>query len=201
MRQQISKDLFAYWSELKGLRAAPDRADIDPASIRHILADTFIVEVDAEHAFPLRLSGTRVNALWLQEQKGMSFVDLWREEDRRGVRAALLAVVEGVTPIVAGVRSKAPGDLPLELEMLLLPLRYFGKTHSRLLGALSPAYQPDWLGHLPAGPLELVSMRVIDRAAARGPVPYRKIERAQVARPRLRLVANNGASCDVDSNF
>ncbi len=198
MRQQISKDLFAYWNGLKGARAAPDRADIDPVKIRHILADTFIIEVDADRAFPLRLSGTRVNALWLREHKGLSFVDLWREEDRLGLRAALMTVVEGVTPIVAGARSSGPGDIPLELELLLLPLRHFGKTHSRVLGALSPAYQPDWLGHLAAGPLELVSMRVMEPSICRPSASFRRAERV---RHRLRLVASHGLCRDVDNAF
>ncbi|MGJ0393963.1 MAG: PAS domain-containing protein [Methylocystis sp.] len=198
MRQQVSKDLFNYWSELKGARAAPDRADIDPMRIRHLLADTFIIEFDPDRSFPLRLSGTRVNALWLREHKGLSFFDFWREEDRRSLRAALLTVVEGVAPIVVGARAEAPGDIPLELELLLLPLRYFGKTHSRVLGALSPAYQPDWLGHLAAGPLELISMRVIEPPTTGSSVLFRRVAPAH---PRLRLVASHGISCDVDNTF
>lgn len=191
MRQQVSKDLFQYWSALKGARAAPDRADIDPGAIRHILADTFLIEVDEDCAFPLRLSGTRVNALWQREQKGEPFVDLWRDGDRQIVTAALLTVVDGVTPIVAGVRAHAPGDAVLEMELLLLPLRHFGKTHSRVMGALSPVNQPDWLGQLRAGPLELISMRVIG-AEESIPSHYNagKFEPAQRRRPHLRLVVS-----------
>jgi hypothetical protein len=193
MRQQVSKDLFAYWTGIKGGRAAPDRSDIDPAKIRHILADTFILEVDAEGQYPLRLAGTRINALWLCEQKGKSFVDLWREEDRRGASAFLLTVVEGVTPVVAGVRTTAAGGAPLELELLLLPLRHFGKTHSRMLGALSPVCQPEWIGEAPAGPLELISLRVVDTIAARAALPEgRKSDPARAMRPRPRLVVYEG---------
>jgi hypothetical protein len=167
MRQQVTKDLFAYWSELRGARAAPDRADIDPMAIRQILADTFIMEVAADGFFPMRLSGTRLNALWLHEQKGESFVDLWREEDRDAISAALFTVIDDASPVVGGVRTHAPGDARLDLELVLLPLRHFGKTHSRILGALSPAHQPEWLGVIPVGPLELVSLRVIDADAMR----------------------------------
>lgn len=162
MRQTVSRELYAYWSRLKGARSAPDRADIDPAAIRQLLADTFIVEIDQACVFPIRLSGTRLNALWLADQKGRSFLDLWREEDRRNVAAALLTVIDGVTPIVAGARAPAERGPGVELELLLLPLRHFGKTHSRLLGSLAPAYAPDWLGRAPARPLELISLRVID---------------------------------------
>jgi hypothetical protein len=169
MRQTVTKELFSYWSRLKGARSAPDRSDIDPAAIRHVLADTFIIEIDGGCVFPIRLSGTRLNALWLHDQKGASFLELWREEDRRGVAAALLTVIDGVTPVVAGVRARAAeAARTLELEMLLLPLRHFGKTHSRLLGSLAPSCQPDWLGRAPAQPLELVSLRVIGASEQKG---------------------------------
>jgi hypothetical protein len=192
MRQQISKDLFAYWSRLKGARAAPDRADIDPAAIRHILADTFIIEVDTAEMFPLRLAGSRVNALSMRDSKGASFVEMWRESDRRAITSALLTVVDGVTPVIAGVRTTPAGDVTLELELLLLPLRHFGKTHSRVLGALAPVYQPPWLGQLRAGPLELISMRVIDAVAPASGSNYRRFdERSQRGNyPRL-VVCNS----------
>ncbi|PPD43669.1 MAG: PAS domain-containing protein [Methylocystis sp.] len=193
MRQQISKDLYAYWSDLKGARAAPDRADIDPRAIRHILADTFIIEVDSDCAFPLRLSGTRLDALWRRERKGDSFVDLWREFDQPSIASALLTVIEGVTPVVAGAKAVPPGEDALELELLLLPLRHFGKTHSRVLGALSPVYQPDWLGRVGAGPLELISLRVISARSVE-PTTYRPqpFQAGGMTRPRPRLVVYHG---------
>ena len=167
MRQQVSKDLYEYWSQLKAARAAPNRSDIDPNAIRHILADTFIIEVDAARNFPLRLCGTRLNALWLCEQKGNSFIGLWRYDDRLAIARALATVVDGVAPVVAGARTEVRGQAPVELELLLLPLRHFGKTHSRVLGSLAPNRRPDWLGTRPAGRLDLISMRVLDKGSQR----------------------------------
>jgi hypothetical protein len=188
MRQQVSKDLFAYWRELKGARSAPDRADIDPGAIAQILADVFVLEVDADATFPLRLSGGGVNALWMREQKGRSFIQFWRPDDRSSITSAVTSVVDGAVPVIAGARTHIDGHAPLELELLLLPLRHFGKTHSRVLGALSSVYQPEWLGQLRSGPLELISLRVIDPAANRltsssdAPFAFAKAARA---RPRF----------------
>ena len=179
MRQSVSRDLYAYWNQLRGDRAAPDRTDIDPAAIRHVLADSFIIEVEPACVFPIRLCGTRLNALWLADQKGKSFLDLWREEDRRNVAAALLTVIDGITPVVAGALARAPSidrvglggvgggvlaadlDRDMNLELLLLPLRHFGKTHSRLLGSLASSDQTPWLGRAVASPLHLKSLRVL----------------------------------------
>jgi hypothetical protein len=177
MRHPVSKDLYAYWNRLRGARAAPDRGDINPADIRHVLADSFILEVDSESLFPIRLCGTRLNALRLIDQKGKSFLDFWRQEDRRSVAAALLTTIDGATPIVAGAQAAPPSntlnlddlDSPFDsnrncemsFELLLLPLRHFGKTHARLLGSLASADQPAWFGRVGASPLSLSSLRVI----------------------------------------
>ncbi len=192
MRQQVSKDLFDYWRRLKGARAAPERADIDPVAIRGTLADTFIVEIDGASEFPMRLSGTRLNALWLREQKGESFLNMWRGADRHSVAAALLTVVDGVTPIVAGARAKPAGRAPLDLELLLLPLRHFGKTHSRVLGSLAPNYQPEWLGQNAAGALELVSLRVMSSDAICDIYRHTRFAERSTARNGPRLVVYEG---------
>ena len=49
----------------------------------------------------------------------------------------------------------------MDLELLLLPLRHHGKTHSRVLGALSVSAPAEWFGRAEAGPLQLSSVRVI----------------------------------------
>jgi hypothetical protein len=193
MRLQATKELFDYWRRRKGARAAPDRSDIDPTAIHQILADTFILEVDAERVFPMRLSGTRIDALWLEGRKGRSFIDLWRGVDRVSVAAAMLTVIDGVTPIVAGARTQAGDSAPLDLELLLLPLRHFGKTHSRVLGALAPVYQPDWLGLRPAGPLELLSLRIVEEKPTRPTIrKHSRFEPRRPARERPRLVVYEG---------
>jgi hypothetical protein len=167
MRQQVTKELFAYWSGLKGARAAPDRSEIDPSAIRHVLADSFIIEIDeARESFPLRLCGARINALWRSEQKGNSFLDLWRDQDRMNVAAVMMTVVEGVVPIVAGVQGGARGSERVDFELLLLPLRHFGKTHSRIMGSLTPTRRPPWLGAASTEPLSLNSLRIIEDAEA-----------------------------------
>jgi len=185
MRHAVSKNLHDYWDRLRGARAAPDRNDIDPAAIRHLLADCLIVEIDPACEFPLRLSGTRLNALWGAEGRGAPFLGMWREADRRTLAAAMLTVIEGATPIVGGAKawaSAAGGEgedasrHALDLELLLLPLRHFG-ARSRLIGALAPFGEVDWLGRIPAAKLEMVSLRMMSanerdkRCVWRAPTP------------------------------
>jgi len=167
MRLSVSRDLHDYWGQLKGERTAPDRAEIDPVAISHILPDMFIIEVDPERRLPLRLCGARVNALWQREQKGRPFLDWWRARRREEVAEAIRRVIDTETPLVARARTASNGGMA-EFELLLLPLRHFGKSCSRVLGLLAPAQRLEWIGICPVGSLDLVAARVLEDQAAEG---------------------------------
>lgn len=162
MRLSVTRNLHDYWDRLKGERSAPDRAEIDPVAIRHILPDTFIIEVDFEQRFPLRLCGARVNALWQRDQKGRPFLGWWRSASESEVAESIRLVVDDETPVVASVRAGAQGWCAGEFELLLLPLRHFGKSRSRILGSLAPAHAFD----SPVGLLDFVAARALDERAA-----------------------------------
>ncbi|MGO9427779.1 PAS domain-containing protein [Rhodoblastus sp.] len=170
MRQAATLELYSYWNCLRGARLSPERTEIDPAAIRHVLADTMILEVDEERRFPVRISGTRLNALFLDEQKGNSFTALFAPEERRSVSRMILAVLDESRPVVAGLTAAPKDARPANLELLILPLRHRGKTHSRVLGAITPTAIPSWLGLRPAACLRMVAMRFIDGGDP-GPLP------------------------------
>ena len=160
MRHEASRDLFRYWNEVREPRASPERDDIDPGEIRHVLADTFILESRRDGTFPLRLSGTRVDALWLASLRDCCFLDLWGD-DRHSIAAALWTVMDGASPVILGAKARPQGRPEISAEALLLPLRNHGRTHSLVLGALSIAQPPSWIGLVPIERLRLVSLRVI----------------------------------------
>lgn len=164
MRLPVTRDLHDYWDRLKGERAAPERADIDPVAIRHILADTFIIEVDAGRRFPLRLCGARINALWLAEQKGRQFMSWWTARRHHDIAEAIRQVVDKEIPLLAHATGAGGGD-SAEFELLLLPLRHFGARRSRVLGSLAPVHPPAWLGLRPTGQLDLVASRTLSERA------------------------------------
>jgi len=159
MRLPVTRDLYDYWGRLKGERAAPDRAEIDPVAIRHILPDIFIIEVDPERRLPLRLCGARVNALWQREQKGRLFLGWWTAQRQEAAAEAIRRVIDTETPLVAQARTALGAS---EFELLLLPLRHFGKSCSRILGSLAPAQRLDWVGIRPVGRLDLVAARMLE---------------------------------------
>ena len=165
MRQASSRALFDYWNGLRGARCAPERARIDPAAIRDVMPDTFMLEIDLAGGFPFRMSGTRVDALVGRAQHGCRFLDLWPKGDAHAVAAMLLTVADGACPIVAGALAHPIDYAPLDVEIMLLPLRHNGETHARIIGAMAPIARPRWLGLVPVTEFKINSFRVIDADA------------------------------------
>jgi hypothetical protein len=180
MRQAATQELYSYWNRLRGARLSPEREEIDPTAIRHILADTMILEADAEGQLPIRISGTRLNALFNAEQKGAPFVSLFAPEDRAGVSAMARAVLDGQRPAVAGLSAEAELGEDIPLELLMLPLRHRGKTHARLLASLAPQSLPSWFGLRACLRLRLIAIRFLDSEEA---VPVSKLMKAAGPQP------------------
>jgi hypothetical protein len=146
MKHATSLMLFAYWDKLRAERAAPERADIVPGAIRHVLADTFILGVeDGGAPATFRLAGTRCCALFGRSLKDEAIASLWPEPQRVEVQR--------------------------QVDMLLLPLRHRGSTGARALGSLAPIRVPSWLGLVPLTKLETTSLRIVSAARERRHLP------------------------------
>jgi hypothetical protein len=159
MKHAASRDLYAYWEALRGRRPAPQRAEIEPAAIRHVLSEAFIVTLDRGAGYPFRLAGTRVCALFGRELKGESFLGLWDETSRKTVRDLLNILTNETIGTVAGVTAQSTSGEPLNLELLLLPLSAPRPMLARSIGVLAPMQVPQWIGLRPIGGLTLGSRR------------------------------------------
>ena len=56
MKHPSNRDFFAYWDERRGYGRAPDRSDIEPAAVRELLGDIFVLSCDVEAGFPFRMA-------------------------------------------------------------------------------------------------------------------------------------------------
>lgn len=161
MKQDGSIALFRYWNRLRDGRPAPRRTDVEPADIKALLADTFILERDARGEAVFRLAGTRLCAVYGRELKGFSFASLWREKDRRlvariaeGVFSQKSVAVICYDGLTANGRSNA-------FELLALPLEG-GYDNPRGLGIVSSATRPFWFGADPIVEARIDSVRIVD---------------------------------------
>jgi hypothetical protein len=162
MKHSSIRELFEYWNDRRGLRAAPERGDIEPGAIRRILADTFMLAFDDRTGHPFRIAGTRVCAAFGRELKGEAFADLWASDDQELVRDILTAVARETMGVVLSARGKSANGGTLELEAIVLPLSHRGRTDARIVGALAPVEIPYWLGASALGPLTLSTHRYLD---------------------------------------
>jgi hypothetical protein len=161
MKHPASRELHTYWQAIRGRRRAPQRAEIEPAAIRHVLSEAFIVALDRGAGYPFRLAGTRVCALFGRELKGESFLSLWDEASRKTMRDLLHLLTSETVGTVAGVTAQSSDDEPLDLELLLLPLSAPRPMLARSIGILAPIKVPRWIGLQTIGALTLGSRRHI----------------------------------------
>ena len=180
MKTASTRALFTYWDGLRGQRTAPERGEIEPGAIRHALLDTFILETSSDGP-NFRLAGTRLCALFGGELKDRTITSLVAGMAPRVELARLIeAVMDESAGAVAGLSIGAESGSAADFELLVLPLRHRGKTHARVLGALSPVSACPWLGLLPVKSVDIRSMRFI-WASGRSDTPVvRPVVRGQL---------------------
>jgi len=166
MKQASSRELFGYWTQRRGSRAAPERGEIEPSAIRRALGDVFILEFERHGGHPFRLAGTRLCALFGRELKNEQFLNLWDAPSRLGLADLLDVVADEASGVVASVRGQTAEGWAQDLELILLPLAHRGDTHARMIGALAPLAAPFWLGSAKLGALSLGNIRHLDAAEA-----------------------------------
>ena len=137
MRLAISRELYAYWDALRAGRSAPERNDIEPGAIRGVLADTFVLDFDPQSGFPFRIAGSRANALFGTELRGLSFLELWREGDRQTIKAVLQRVANDAEPTVLRAEARPPG-ISIRSRSRRFCCR-FGITARRIRGSSAPS--------------------------------------------------------------
>ncbi|MEL7544043.1 MAG: PAS domain-containing protein [Pseudomonadota bacterium] len=150
MKNQASTRLFGYWNDLRGPRMAPNRFEVEPSRITDILAQTFILERNANDQFMFRLAGTQICENFGREFRGEQVLGLFEQGDRSNFERILRGTFfEGSVGVVS-VDARTPDGRTTSFEMLLLPLIHSGTAITRVLGAFSPDEPcPEWLGTIP----------------------------------------------------
>jgi hypothetical protein len=161
MKQDGSINLFQYWNRLRAGRTAPRRTEIEPADIKTLLGDTFILESDLRGEAVFRLAGTRLCATYGRELKGFAFSSLWRERDTRMVSRLAAGVFRDKTVLVVSYQGTSGNGRHIEMELLLLPLEG-GDEHRRALGIISTDGKPFWLGADAIVESSIEAVRVVD---------------------------------------
>jgi hypothetical protein len=191
MNQDGTIALFQYWNELRGRRPAPRRTEIEPGDIRRLLADTFILELDARFEAVFRLAGTRLCAVHGRELKGYAFTPIWSQRDQAMMSRLTRNVFQDNSVVVITYIGTSHGGRSNPFEMLLLPLDG-GHSSPRLLGIVQPMKKPFWLGTDAVFENRIETLRMVD--PDREPLFLKN-------RPAMRMPAMNETVPRPDGDF
>src|SRR5262245_16432734 len=133
--------LFQYWNRLRAGRPAPKRTEIEPADIKSLLADTFILEKDVRGEAVFRLAGTRLCASHGRELKGFAFASLWKEKDQRMAHRLAHSAFSAKSVVLLSYRGLSQNGRTAEFELIMLPLDG-GLENPRCLGAAISSDKP-----------------------------------------------------------
>jgi len=167
MRQKRTAEIFRYWNDIRGNRPAPEREEIEPSDIRHLLCDTFILEVSGTmRTISYRLAGTRLCGAFGRELKGYGFLGHWDEQHCFEVAKMLTRVYRNLQPHVISTRGYTATGRTIDYEMVFLPLEPMSDGSARILGLAATMAEPYWLGSDPIINCHLRSFRAIEDLAA-----------------------------------
>ncbi len=158
MKHPSSREFFAYWDGKRAGARAPDRSAIEPAAVRGLLGDIFVLSYDAASGYPFRVAGTRVCALVGRDLKDRSFSALFAPGDRREIENVITVVSEEMLAAVAGISATSEDGQPAHLELLLLPFNARANAPISLTGLLAPFET----GQAKLGDFKLTSYRYLD---------------------------------------
>lgn len=144
MQHGKSHELIAYWEQLRGSRAAPERSEIAPAAIARQLADIFILQAGPGDEPKFRLAGTRICSIHGRELKDTPFAALWQTQDRRSILRLIANSMTGKNPVGINAEGTSLRQRVALFEFTLLPLA--NEVHEQfLIGMIVALGQPFWL--------------------------------------------------------
>ena len=138
MKHPSSREFFAYWDDRRGTARAPDRADIDPAAVRGLLGDIFVLCCEPQLGFPFRVAGTRVCAIAGRDLKDQSFAALFTPQSRAEIEEITTIVADETLGAIAGLTAAREDGTSAHLELLLLPFNARPHTPVSVTGVLAP---------------------------------------------------------------
>jgi hypothetical protein len=122
MRDERTRELFAYWRDLRTPERLPLRSQIDPRAIKRLLPHVFLLERIDRDLVIFRLAGTAICDAYGREFKALNLLSLMQGDSRRLVRSLLDNVVMLPCPGLMIVRAETDCGRVFDCEVLFLPL-------------------------------------------------------------------------------
>lgn len=155
LRSNVSKSIVTWWYDrTRRLGRAPMRADFDPAEFVRILPYVYLVDVEPEGRYRIRLSGTYIVDLWGFDSTGMAVDAGTFGEKWMAIGDIYDDVVRRCVPIGTHERVEIARGLRIDVEVTHLPLVDGEGRVNMILGTL-----------VRMGPLPRYDAATLDRTA------------------------------------
>ena len=130
-------ELFGYWQTLRGSRAMPSRADIDPTQIPKLLPHIIMYNVEGPGAYTIRLVGESVQSFVGQNRTGRPAGGIMNERAAEIMIRILDAVATERAPRFRAGKTHWHQDKSYrQFEACFLPLSTDGIAVNVILGAV-----------------------------------------------------------------
>jgi hypothetical protein len=134
----------AHWQAMRGARALPSRADLDPADIRDLLPVTQLLDVIEGGAdFRYRLIGTQVDALNGGFYTGRRLSETPCGAPPRALWELCRRAVAERRPVIDTIRLRGADAAPIDVRTALFPLSRTGGAADMLWGVVLRSYLMD----------------------------------------------------------
>jgi hypothetical protein len=148
VKHKNSDLLIGYWNLLRNGRNVPDQADIDPRQIKRLLSYIFILDCESPSHPVYRLAGASIYA-WLGfEPKGTRYLATWESKSGLFLSMFLRRSLKWNQPVGISSIAATMNNGMVEIESVLMPMRFNGLKTSRFLGLMQTVSDPlPLIGH------------------------------------------------------
>lgn len=144
MKHPGTRQLFEYWSDLRGGRSAPYKSEVTARGVGRTLAsNTFVLENLVDGARRFRLAGSGLFDIFGHELRGMSADAIMAQEGRARLKSLLDDCLAAPAVCIVHCDAQTGGAKALPVEILLTPLRSDFDQMNRILGAVHVLDQAD----------------------------------------------------------
>ncbi|MGB0508280.1 MAG: PAS domain-containing protein, partial [Pikeienuella sp.] len=129
--------MLDYWSQLRGDRLAPFKAEVTARGIGRVLAsNTFILENLGDGNLRFRLAGSKLFDIFGLEVRGMSALAIMNEEHRSRFRSLIEESLTNPSTVMCRCEATTPNHESTFIEFVLAPLRSDFDEMDRMIGAV-----------------------------------------------------------------
>jgi hypothetical protein len=126
-RSPLVRELHAWWTAKRGPSGIPDRADLDPAALRHLLPNMIISELEAGTGrIRYRLVGTKVASVTGFDFTGRYLDELIAEGSDTPWMEHYAAICESRAPLMGSVTEATSNGGRFTYEFGMFPMTVGG---------------------------------------------------------------------------